>query len=108
MQRLRRLLTQLGLWTSRPAAFAVLTAYLAAWLTLDRSSFDWQAAATAATLFMTLVIQRAEHRDTQAIHAKLDELLRATKTAQSDLANLDEKEPEDIVMHREQAREDDR
>jgi low affinity Fe/Cu permease len=26
---------------------------------------------------MTLFIQRAEHRDTQAIQAKLDELLRA-------------------------------
>ena len=30
-----------------------------------------------ATPMMTLIIQRAEHRDTQAIHAKLDELLRA-------------------------------
>jgi low affinity Fe/Cu permease len=28
---------------------------------------------------MTLFIQRAEHRDTQAIHAKLDELLRGGK-----------------------------
>jgi low affinity Fe/Cu permease len=108
MERLRRMLTQLGTWTSRPAAFAVVALYLAAWLSFDRRSFDWQAAATMATLFMTLVIQRAEHRDTQAIHAKLDELLRATKAAKSDLANLDEKEPEEIVDHRERARGDGR
>ena len=30
---------------------------------------------------MTLFIQRAEHRDTQAIQAKLDELLRADRSA---------------------------
>jgi hypothetical protein len=36
----------------------------------DPSSFDWHAIATMATWFMTLIIQRAEHRDTQAIHAK--------------------------------------
>jgi low affinity Fe/Cu permease len=40
-------------------------------------SFDGQSVATVATWLMTLFIQRAEHRDTQAIHAKLDELLRA-------------------------------
>jgi low affinity Fe/Cu permease len=34
------------------------------------------AVATLSTWFMTLVIQRAENRDTQALHAKLDELLR--------------------------------
>ncbi len=28
---------------------------------------------------MTLFIQRAEHRDTQAIHAKLDELLQSSR-----------------------------
>jgi low affinity Fe/Cu permease len=35
---------------------------------------------------MTLIIQRAEHRDTQAIHAKLDELLRAEGGARNELS----------------------
>jgi low affinity Fe/Cu permease len=58
-------------------------------------TFDWQAIATLATWIMTLVIQRAEHRDTQAIHAKLDELLRVQDHARGELASLDKKEPEE-------------
>ena len=50
---------------------------------------------------MTLFIQRAAHRDTQAIQAKLDELLRAHGEARSELAGLDAEEPEDIEARRE-------
>lgn len=49
---------------------------------------------------MTLFIQRAEHRDTQAIQAKLDELLRAQEGARAELSGLDEREPEEIEAHR--------
>jgi len=54
----------------------------------------------------TLIIQRAEHRDTQAIHAKLDELLRAEGRARSELTLLDDEEPEVIEAHRAQERSD--
>ena len=37
---------------------------------------------------MTLFIQRAEHRDTQAVHAKLDELLRVEGRARTELTLL--------------------
>ena len=53
---------------------------------------------------MTLFIQRSEHRDTQAIHAKLDELLRAQRGAENNLATLDDKEPEQIEAFRKKAR----
>ena len=49
---------------------------------------------------MTLVIQRAEHRDTQAIHAKLDELLKATGRANNDLVSIDKKDAEEIERER--------
>jgi low affinity Fe/Cu permease len=49
---------------------------------------------------MTLFIQRAETRDTLAIHAKLDEVLRAEQRARNELTNLDEQEPEEIERHR--------
>ena len=52
---------------------------------------------------MTLFIQRAEHRDTQAIQAKLDELLRAHGGARNELTNIDEREPEEIELHRAKA-----
>jgi low affinity Fe/Cu permease len=54
---------------------------------------------------MTLFIQRAEHRDTQAIHAKLDELLRAEGQARDELTGLDDEEPEEIEAHRFQHRQ---
>ena len=50
---------------------------------------------------MTLVIQRAEHRDTQAIHAKLDELLKAPGRANNDLVSIDKKDAEEIERERE-------
>jgi low affinity Fe/Cu permease len=49
---------------------------------------------------MTLLIQRAEHRDTQAIHAKLDELLNADHVARNSLKKVDQKEPEEIEQLR--------
>ena len=71
---------------------------------VDPASFDWHSVATLATWFMTLVIQRAEHRDTQAIHAKLDELLRVEGRARSSLSTLDDQEPEVIEQHRTEQR----
>jgi low affinity Fe/Cu permease len=61
-------LTKLGVFASHPIAFIIVFCYVAAWLALSPESFDWHAVATVATWFMTLIIQRAEHRDTQAIH----------------------------------------
>jgi low affinity Fe/Cu permease len=49
---------------------------------------------------MTLLIQRAEHRDTQAIHAKLDELLRARGGARNETMKADKEEPDDIEKSR--------
>jgi low affinity Fe/Cu permease len=60
-----------------------------------------------ATWFMTLVIQRAEHRDTQAIHLKLDEILHALGEARNELTRVDEEEPEDIEKRRDQMRKND-
>jgi low affinity Fe/Cu permease len=59
----------------------------------DHASFDWHAVATCATLAITLFIKRAEHRDTQAIQAKLDELLRAHDKAKTDFAQIDREQP---------------
>jgi low affinity Fe/Cu permease len=74
------------------------------WLYFDKQSFNWQAVASIATLLMTLFIQRSEHRDAQAIHAKLDELLRAHGKAQDSLATLDDREPEQIEAFRKNSR----
>jgi low affinity Fe/Cu permease len=107
MQRIRHFLTRLGVVTSRPWAFAIILAYGLLWWIFDRHSLDWHGFATLATWLMTLLIQRAEHRDTQGIHAKLDELLHAEAHASNRLTKLDKEEPEVIEKHREQARRGD-
>jgi low affinity Fe/Cu permease len=98
--RVQRVLTAIGMATSRPLAFLIVGAYVVAWIVFDPKSLGWEAIATVATWMMTLFIQRAEHRDTQAIHAKLDELLRAEGQARDELTQLDEQEPEEVEAHR--------
>ena len=49
---------------------------------------------------MTVIIQCAEHRDTQAIHAKLDHLLERIEKADSNLSGLDKMQPEEIEKFR--------
>ena len=53
---------------------------------------------------MTLFIQRADRRDTLAVHAKLDEFLKATRDARTELASIDEREPEVIENIRDRER----
>jgi low affinity Fe/Cu permease len=97
----RELLTRLGTWSAHPLAFVIVAAYALTWLIVAPETFGWHGFATVATWMMTLFIQRAEHRDTQAIHAKLDELLRAENRARNELTELDKEEPEEIETHRE-------
>jgi low affinity Fe/Cu permease len=104
-KRLQRLLTIAGTWLSRPWAVGAVLVYAVLWLAFEPGSFGWHGVATIATLLMTLFIQRAEHRDTQAIHAKLDELLRVNGEARNQLTNLDEKQPEQIEAFRKKTRE---
>jgi low affinity Fe/Cu permease len=96
----RRLLTDFGTMTSRPGAFLVVVAYAMLWFLFQPQSFDMHAVATLAVWIMTLFIQRAEHRDTQALHAKLDELLHAAGHARNELTKIDNEEPEDIENRR--------
>ena len=86
--------------TDDPAAFGVVGAYEVAWLIFSPDTFGWAAIATLATWFMTLFINRTEHRDTEALHAKIDELLRTHGEARTDLTTLDEHDVEDIEEHR--------
>ena len=104
MDVIRQLLTRLGELAAHPGAFGILIAYAVLWFIFDRDSLDWHATTTLIVWFMTLLIQRAEHRDTQALQAKMDELLHAHARADNAMTKIDEKEPEDIVRHRTEAR----
>ena len=107
MELIRRSLTSLGVFAAHPLAFLMVATYGLLWFALDRHNFGWHSLAVLATWFMTLLIQRAEYRDTQAIQAKLDELLHAQVRANNGLTHIDEEEPEDIERHRARARHND-
>jgi low affinity Fe/Cu permease len=92
--------TIVGQAAAHPAAFGLVLLYALLWLVLDRPSFNWNAVATLAMWIMPLFIQRANRRDTLALHAKLDELLRANQHARSELTRLDEQDPEVIQQLR--------
>jgi low affinity Fe/Cu permease len=104
---IRHSLTRLGELASHPGAYSIIVFYAVFWFVLDPASLDWHGVATLAVWFMTLLIQRTEHRDTQALQAKLDELLHANRQANNALTKIDDQEPEDIVRHRIEARAED-
>jgi low affinity Fe/Cu permease len=100
---LRKALTAFGVLAARPAAFAVVVVYAVLWATISPDTLGWQGIVALSTWMMTVIIQRAEHRDTQAIHAKLDHLLSAVEKADPRLAAVDKLQPEEIEQLREDA-----
>ena len=102
---MRSWLTRLGVLAAHPSAFAFVGVYSVLWWVFSPESFDWHAVATLATWFMTVLIQRATHRDTQAMHAKIDELLSPNGAERTALTKIDAKEPEEIERHRADSRE---
>jgi low affinity Fe/Cu permease len=88
--------------TGKPVAFATAVALILAWVVtgpLFGFSDTWQLVintlTTIVTFLMVFLIQNTQNRDAEAMHIKLDELIRAIKEAQNsllDLENLDEEE----------------
>jgi low affinity Fe/Cu permease len=100
MQWIMHHFTQLGAYAAHPFAFALVVAYGLAWAILSPETFEWHGMATLVTLMIALFIQRSSHRDTQALHAKLDELLLSHPDAKAELIALDDQEPEEVEHFR--------
>ncbi len=67
---------------------------------LFRFSDTWQlvinTSTTIITFLMVFLIQNTQNRDAQAIHLKLDELLRAVKEARTELVDLEDMSDEEL------------
>ena len=88
-------------WSGTTPAFALATAVILVWLLcgpLFNYSDTWQLAVntgtTIVTFLMVFLIQRAQNKDAQAVHLKLNELIAAVDGASNRLVNA-ENLPED-------------
>ena len=86
-----------------PFALLIAVAVILIWaLTGPLFAFSdtWQLAintgTTIVTFLMVFVIQNSQNRDSKAIHAKLDELIRAIDSARNEFMDAEE-EPERIL-----------
>ncbi len=92
----------------RPGAFAVATAALILWGASGPFfgfSDTWQlvinTGTTIVTFLMVFLIQNTQNRDSEAMQVKLDELIRANRSAQNALLDLEELEEAELDRIRE-------
>lgn len=87
----------------QPAAFGIALAIIILWAIsgpIFGFSDTWQliinTGTTIITFLMVFIIQNTQNRDAEAMHIKLDELIRAMDQAQNALLNLEELEEDDL------------
>jgi low affinity Fe/Cu permease len=87
----------------RPAAFLLAAFVIIAWAVtgpLFDYSDTWQliinTGTTIVTFLMVFLIQNTQNRESQALHVKLDELIRAISGARNSLIDLDKLSDEEL------------
>ena len=94
-------------WTARatghPAAFMTAASIVVVWGVtgpIFQFSDTWQlvinTGTTIVTFLMVFLIQNTQDRETRAINLKLDELLRAIKTARNDMIDMENVSDEEL------------
>jgi low affinity Fe/Cu permease len=90
--------------TGRPTTFVLAAVLIMGWA-VTGPMFDfsdtWQlvinTGTTIVTFLMVFLIQNTQNRDSQALHMKLDELIRAVSGARNCLIDLDELTDEELT-----------
>ncbi|MCB0387081.1 MAG: low affinity iron permease family protein [Bdellovibrionales bacterium] len=86
-----------------PMAFITAFSVVVVWACLGplfNYSTTWQlfinTTTTIITFLMVFIIQNAQNRDTKAVHLKLDELLRSTKSAHNQIIDIENATEEEL------------
>ena len=97
--------------TGRPATFLLAVVIVVVWAAtgpLFGFSDTWQlvinTGTTIVTFLMVFLIQNTQNRDAEAMHVKMDELIRAVEGAHNALLDLEELEEKDLDAIRERYR----
>jgi low affinity Fe/Cu permease len=87
----------------RPKSFFIAVAIIVLWAVtgpIFHYSDTWQliinTGTTIVTFLMVFLIQNTQNRDSRAVHLKLDELLRANRSARSRLVDLEDMSDEEL------------
>jgi low affinity Fe/Cu permease len=101
---LRRIAVRTPELVGSPWAFLAAILLTAAWLVwgfFTRWSSTWllwpSAIASAVTFLIVFSLQYTQNRDTRALQLKLDEILRATEHARTDLVKLERLSDEELT-----------
>jgi low affinity Fe/Cu permease len=105
----RPLFARFARWSERrvgsPGTFGLAVAIVVIWA-LSGPIFGWSdtwqlvinTGTTIVTFLMVFLIQSTQTRDTQALHLKLDELIRVNRSARNSMLNLEEMSEEEIAQ----------
>jgi low affinity Fe/Cu permease len=94
-------------WTGSSAAFFLAVLTVVVWVCTGpyfRYSDTWQlvinTGTTIVTFLMVFLIQRAQNKDAQAVHLKLNELVAATHGASNRLLNAEDLSEAEVALLR--------
>lgn len=99
-RRLTTRICELAHWIGHPFAIAALGLFSLVWLMQQKGNIGWDGFLAAFTMLATIVIQASQNRDTAAIHAKLDELIKSSDQARDSMIHLEELPEEEINQRR--------
>lgn len=99
----RKISNKISVITGRATTFILAFSIIVIWLIsgpIFNYSDTWQlvinTATTIITFLMVFLIQNTQNRDSKAIHLKLDELIKVTKSANNKLIEIEEDTDEEI------------
>ncbi len=103
MEFFRTISARVARWAGHPAVFLAACLSIAFWAVSGPAfhfSDTWQlvinTATTIVTFLMVFLIQNSQTRDSDALHLKSDELLRALEAARTDFCDLEERSEQEI------------